>query len=105
MESPAEKLRLEHICLCNTPAFLLCPEHEQDGEELRAGAYLSLAMMFKHAHQLAALRLKDTERLNFLQSCELRWSDTAVRVSIAYPSDMSLREGIDSAMGEDEQEE
>lgn len=85
-------------CLCNTAGALLCPEHEQDGAELRAGAYETLAMMYLNAQQLYATAYRDTERLNFIQACQVQISKSQMKVAFAYGVGQSLREGIDAAV-------
>jgi hypothetical protein len=85
-------------CLCNTAAALLCPEHEQDGPELRGQAYETLAMMYLNAQQLYAVAFRDTERLDFMQRCQVQISKSQVKVAFAYAVGQSLREGIDAAV-------
>jgi hypothetical protein len=85
-------------CLCNTAGALLCPEHEQDGPGLRAEAYDTLAMMYLNAQQLHAVAYRDTERVNFMQRCQVQISKSQMKVAFAYAVGQSLREGIDAAV-------
>jgi hypothetical protein len=96
---------LTPVCLCATAAALLCPEHEQDGPELRGEAYETLAMMYLNAQQLYAAAHKDTERLSYIEGARVQISKSQVKVAFAYGVGQTLREGIDAAVARGDEDD